>query len=188
MQKKINVIFFVMIGILFIPALEAHAKAKHGSAAKEVDRNKDGVIDQKEWRIEKRRQQAIRPEVDAWAQSKADTNLDGVVDKEELAVWQKLIKGKIDSDQDGIISPKEKRTAWKYARTQAKNEMEKRYDKNGDGWLEPAEVKMFLKDKYSLIAKEGKIKVDSLLEKEYDQDNNGILDAQEVKALQEDLQ
>jgi hypothetical protein len=64
--------------------------------------------------------------------------------------------------------------------------LEKKYDANVDGWLEPAEVKEMLKDRYTLIKTKGKAKVDTAIEEDYDKNEDGVIDAQEAEEMKED--
>jgi Ca2+-binding EF-hand superfamily protein len=129
--------FLVLLVILFFACSLPSAFAGPGPAAKfrHADRNKDGVVDKKEMRMEK-----------AW----------------EHRHWIK-------------------------ERSKVNTPLEAKYDQNGDGWLEPYEVKEMLKDKYELIKTHGKAKVDTAIEAEYDTNNDGIIDEKEAEALIEDI-
>lgn len=118
---------------------------------------------------------------------KADMDGDGKIDKRELANWNKLKKERIDANKDGIIDGKERRLYWRYASSRVNTALEKKYDSNSNGWLEPNEAKKLLEDRYAQIKKQGKARVDTELEADYDANDDGIIDAQEAKDLKEDL-
>ena len=155
---------------------------------KHADRNKDGTVDKKEMQVEKKWEQKQRSKVNTWWEKRADTNSDGKVSADELSSWKKLEKERIDLNNDGVIDAKERRLCWRHGRSRVNTALEQKYDTNSDGWLEPAEVKELLKDKYTLIKTKGKAKVDTDLESEYDTDQDGIIDASESGALKEDTQ
>lgn len=99
-----------------------------------------------------------------------------------------------DRNRDGIIDPKERHTErrwehrhWIKSRAKVSNAVEAKYDKNGNGWLEPAETREMLKDKYELIKTNGKAKVDTPTEAEYDTNKDGIIDAKEAEAMFKDI-
>ena len=158
MLRKLDLIFvFVILG-LFISQLDS--LAARGPKFRHADRNKDGVVDKREFRMEKQ-----------WEQKQ-----------------ERLKKTGADLNGDGVISPREKRLKWRHEHCNVNTPLEKKYDENGDGWLQPQETKEFLKDRYTLIKTNGKAAVDSPIEKEYDTNEDGIIDAQEAEALKEDLQ
>jgi hypothetical protein len=126
--------------------------------------------------------------VNRWWEHRADTNRNGVVDAHELKNWKKFEREHIDLNKDGVIDSKEKRLSWKHARSRVNNSFEEKYDSNHDGWLETAEVRQLLKDRYELIKTNGKAKVNTYLEEEYDANNDGILDRTEAKVMHDDLQ
>ncbi|MFH2136892.1 MAG: hypothetical protein ABII88_00100 [Candidatus Omnitrophota bacterium] len=133
--RKFFAVALILTGICIVPSA---AYAGRGTKFKKVDKNKDGVIDRKEVKIEKKQQ--------------------------------------------------EKRAAWRYTDSKVNTVLEKKYDTDGNGFLQPAEAQELLKAKYALIKTHGKAKVDTELEKQYDTDNDGILSLQESKELYEDIQ
>ena len=72
-------------------------------------------------------------------------------------------------------------------RARVNTKTEKKYDKNGNGWLEPAEVKEMLQDKYTIVKTEGKAIVDTPLEAEYDTNKDGVIDSDEAVAMADDI-
>ena len=188
MAKRIPLIFFIMIAVsvAFIrPAAAVPAKSER---LKHADRNKDGIVDKKERHMEKEWEHKQRSKVNTWWEKRADTNHDGTVDSNELAAWKKLTKERIDLNQDGVIDAKEKRLSWRHAFARVNTPLEQKYDKNGDGWLEPGEIRELLKDKALLIQTNGKAKVDTPHEAEYDANGDGVLDRGEAKTLKSDLE
>jgi hypothetical protein len=99
-----------------------------------------------------------------------------------------------DRNDDGVVDRKEmhmeknwERKQWVKNRARVNNPVEVKYDKNGDGWLEPAETKEMLKDRYEVIKTDGKAKVNTAVEAQYDTNNDGILDAKEAHEMLEDI-
>ena len=165
MSKKISLIVSLVL-FIFVPLLLA---AQPTSAAKlrHADKNKDGIVDKKEMRMEKQ-----------WEKRQEK--------KEELMQEVKQEK-KADTDNNTVISAKEKRLGWKYARSKVNTPYEARFDKNGDGWLDAAEAREFLKRRWTIIQTQGRVKADSAIEKAYDTNNDGRIDAEEAKQLKEDI-
>ena len=134
MEKRIAILLMVLVLVCFVSVALA---AKPGSVArfKHADRNKDGVVDQKEMKMERK--------------------------------WE--------------------RKQWMKSKAKVNNPVEVKYDKNGDGFLEPAEMKEMLKDKHELIRTNGKAKVDTATEAEYDTNKDGIIDAKEAELMFKDI-
>jgi hypothetical protein len=185
MYKKL---FFWVFIILFLGGVVSLALAQPSRAAKlkHADKNKDGVVDRKEMHMEKAWEHKQGAKVNTWWERRADTNNDGVVDSTELSSWKQFEKESLDLNNDGVVDAKERRLCWKHARSRVNTALEQKYDKNGDGWLEPAEAKEMLKDRYTLIKTQGQAKVDSAVEEEYDTNNDGVIDASEAEAMKED--
>jgi len=186
MYKRLMLIT-IMVLALAVFVSEALAKPPVEARFKHADKNKDGVVDKKEIQIEKQWEQKQRAEVNSWWERRADTNNDGKVDSNELAAWKQLTKERLDLNNDGVIDAKERRLSWRHARSRVNTALEKKYDVNGDGWLEPAEVKELLKDRYTLIKTKGKAKVDTAIEEDYDKNEDGVIDAQEAEAMEVDV-
>jgi hypothetical protein len=152
---------------------------------KHADKNKDGTVDPKERVMEKKWEQKQKSKVDTKWEAIADTDNDGKVEPDEAAEWK---EDRLDLNDDGVITSVERSVSWKKGRSRVNTPLEANYDDDGDGWLEPDEVKDYLSAKYSLIQSNGKAKVDSPLEEEYDDDGDGIIDVDEAEDLKEDLE
>jgi Ca2+-binding EF-hand superfamily protein len=180
-------LFVVMLSLCLVGLVLANPPTPE-EKYKHADKNKDGVVDKKEMHMEKQWEQKQRSKVNTRWEKKADTNGDGIVDANEASAWEKLEKEQLDLNNDGIIDAKEKRLYWQHSRAKVNTAIEKKYDANGDGWLEPAEAKEMLKDKQVLIKTHGKAKVDTALEAEYDTNGDGVIDAKEAEAMKQDTQ
>lgn len=182
-------LMFIIIMVLALTVFVSQVMAKPPAKAwfKHADKNKDGVVDKKEIHMEKQWEQEQRAKVNSWWERRADTNNDGTVDSAELASWKQLTKERLDLNNDGVIDAKERRLSWRHARSRVNTALEKKYDANADGWLEPAEVKELLKDRYTLIKTTGKAKVDTAIEEDYDTNEDGVIDAQEAEAMEVDM-
>ncbi|MFA6385055.1 MAG: hypothetical protein WCY10_06810 [Candidatus Omnitrophota bacterium] len=91
-----------------------------------------------------------------------------------------------DKNDDGKVDRKEMKMERRFEakqKSEVNTAVEKRYDANNDGVINPAEAKEMLKDKYTLISTEGKAKVDSPLEAQYDTNQDGVIDSSEAAAL-----
>jgi len=177
MTRKVSVLLFILLStclITFGYAGPVPARIRH------ADKNKDGVVDSKEIKMEK-------SEVNTPWENKADVDNDGRVEKAEAAAWRELKRERADLNNDGVLDSSEKRLFWKYGERKVDNPIEAKYDLNGDGWLSPAESRELLKDKRTLIKTDGKAKVDTAIEAEYDTNADGILDASEAKYMNDDL-
>jgi len=186
MHKRAFIALGVIFLILFFISLALAEPAK-AQKFKHLDKNKDGVIDKKELKMEKSLEHKQSSKVNTWWEKRADTNADGVLDSNELAAWKTLEKERIDLNNDGVIDAKERRLCWRHGRSRVNTELEQKYDTNSDGWLEPNEVKELLQDKYTLIKTHGQAKVDTETEAEYDTNKDGIIDVDEAQALKNDL-
>ncbi len=161
----------------------ANSKPVAGPRGQHADRNKDGVVDRKEMKMEKRWEQQQRSQVNTRAEVRADTNKDGVVDSTEATAMKEKMKEKLDLNNDGVVDKQEKMTSWQHSRAKVNTALEQQYDANNDGWLEPAEARELVRNRYELIKSHGKAKVDTDLEKQYDANNDGILDASEARVM-----
>ena len=181
MSRRIGVLIVATVFLCVASAFAEKNKFKH------ADKNKDGAVDQKEWKMEKNCEKKQKSEVNTKWEDRADANNDGKVDAGELSAWKQLSKERIDLNEDGVIDAKEKRLCWRHDRSKVNTATEQKYDVNGNGWLEEEEVKEMLKAKQALINTKGKAKVDSAVEAGYDTNGDGVIDAGESKQLTEDL-
>ena len=198
MIKK-TILFLVMVLLAAFLVSNVEAQPRRGSKVRDkvrdkvrirhTDKNRDGKIDRKEMPMEKKLEEKKRAkEVKTWWHRRADTDGDGKLNAQERAAWKTLTKERIDLDGDGVISAKERRLCWRHARSRVNTKLEKKYDANDNGWLEPEEVKELFKDKYGHIKAHGKAKVDSPLEEEYDANGDGVIDADEAEVMKEDTE
>lgn len=67
-----------------------------------------------------------------------------------------------------------------------RNAVDKAYDANGNGKLEPAEAKLLLKNRFSHIMNKSSVPVESAIDEKYDTNKNGMLEAGEIKAMGRD--
>ena len=100
----------------------------------------------------------------------ADKNDDGAVDNKEIHMEKKWEQKKAAENRSFVNSP-----------------AEKRYDIDGNGWLDSKETKALLKDKYAIIQTDGKAKVNTAIETKYDANKDGVIDAAEAEAMQNDM-
>jgi hypothetical protein len=187
MRKNAFLIFAAVIIAVFSASSLMAGPAK-AQKAMHADKNKDGRVDKKEMRMEKKWEHGQRAKVNTWWEKKADTNGDGTMSQEERDAWKKLEKERIDLNNDGVIDAKERRLCWRHGRSKVNTKIERQFDANGDGWFQPEEVKAMLKAKSELVKTKGKAKVDSDIEKEYDEDSNGVIDAKEAANLKQDTE
>ena len=166
MRRDYLFILVVLLAVFLVLPFGVHARGA-GAKFKHADRNKDGVLDKKEIRMEKQWEHKKRSEVNNWWEKRADTDSDGVVDKGELNAWKNQQRSRMDLDGDGQISPKERRLSWRHARSRVNTAVERKYDSNSDGWLEAAEVKEMLQAKHALIKSNGKAKVDTVMNESF---------------------
>jgi len=125
---------------------------------------------------------------DSWWQDRADTNKDATVDDEELSAWKDLEREGIDTNHDGQIDDKEKRLVWKYVRSPISTELERGFDADDNGWLEPEEARKLLFRRVEFVFQtNGKGAIKTGLEEFYDTNGDGVIDLEELKLLREDL-
>ncbi|MFH1093971.1 MAG: hypothetical protein V1739_07450 [Candidatus Omnitrophota bacterium] len=193
-MRKLLLVVSIAALVLCVYHSESLAKEKgsgQSNKAQKMDRNKDGMIDRKEQiqakqKIENRERE--EKQTNNWWRKRADTDNDGKVSDQEEAAWKKMTRERIDMDGDGVISSKERRLSWRHAKSRVNTKLEKQYDANNDGWLEPEEAKNLLRSRRELLKTKEKAKVDSEVEAGYDTDENGIIDAGEAAAMSEDIQ
>jgi len=158
----------VLIALLFLAGIAEAEKFKR------ADKNKDGIVDVKEKQAAKKHKK------------KAGQNKNEVINEDEIAAWKKLRMEKMDLNRDGKIDADEKRISWRHVKSRANTAIKKKYDLNGDGWLDQQEAKKLLKDKYEIIKTKGEAKVDTNIEEGYDTNEDGVIDSEEAEAIKED--
>jgi hypothetical protein len=77
---------------------------------------------------------------------------------------------------------------WQYTNYPVKTELDKKYDIDSSGFLEPNESRRALKDKYEMVQTTGETGVDMDLLREYDANGNGAIDAREAQEIRDDLE
>lgn len=115
----------------------------------------------------------------------ADTDKDGKVSRSELHAYH---LGKLDSDHNGVITLDERKAHWIHNHAVVRSPSEKRYDTNGDGYLNWEEGREYLKDRIRVINTEGRAIVNNDIELEFDVDKDGVIDRAEaanIKAVLE---
>ena len=137
-----------------------------------ADRNKDGVVMPREMNAEKRFEKL------------ADANGDGKVEPAEVRAYRYRV---IDVNHDGKITVEERRAYYVSWKRVVNTEAEKKYDANGDGYLEWPEAREFLKDRLTIINTDGKAIVNTDIEREFDDNGDGVIDRSEAAELKEAL-
>lgn len=186
-RRFYGAVLIVTAVLLTATAAVAGPRPTPAQKARHADRNKDGVVTPQEIRREKAWTREQRSKANTWWERRADTDNDGRVDPAELEAWKKVRKERLDLNNDGEIDARERRLSWRNARSRVNNWLESGYDANGDGWLEPAESRRLMEDRYALIKSKGKARVDTELEAEYDDNKDGIIDAKELVLMKQDL-
>jgi hypothetical protein len=93
----------------------------------------------------------------------------------------------VDVNKDGTISVEEHHAYYASWKRVVNTEAEKKYDANGDGYLEWPEAQAFLKDRLTIISSDGKAIVNTDIEREFDDNDDGVIDAIEAVRLKEVL-
>jgi Ca2+-binding EF-hand superfamily protein len=141
-----------------------------------ADTDKDGVVERGEARAFFRKKSVVdRP----W-EAKADANNDGRLDLKELHLYHKK---EMDKDGNGVVTPDERSAYWNSVRAVVNTKLEKRFDKNGDGYLSWDEGKEMLKYRHQIAITKGRAVVNNDVEVEFDANNDGIIDKTEAPAL-----
>lgn len=77
---------------------------------------------------------------------------------------------------------------WMKTPPQVKTAVEKVYDVNRDGKLQPAEVKIYLRSVIENVNAKGGLTVNSDILKEYDKNKDGLISRIEIEDLKRDVQ
>ncbi len=72
---------------------------------------------------------------------------------------------------------------WLKVEVQVTSETERRYDANGDGKLQSAEAKVFLREVLGQVKEKGGYTVNSDILKEYDKNKDGLISRLEAEAI-----
>ncbi|MFC1592728.1 hypothetical protein ACFL4C_01800 [Candidatus Omnitrophota bacterium] len=127
MMRKLFLIFVFMVSALLISQISV--QAGKGAGYKHADRNKDGVVDKKEWKTEKKVEHKQRREV-SWRHSRAKVNTP--------------LEAKYDSDGDGWLQPDEAKELMQakyslvktHGKAKVDSALEEEYDENNDGVID----------------------------------------------------
>jgi len=118
-------------------------------------------------------------------EKRADMNGDGKVDPAEVRAYRLRV---FDINHDGKITVEERRTYYVNWKRVVDTDAEKKYDANGDGYLEWPEAREFLKDRLTIINTAGKALVNTDFEREFDVNGDGVIDREEAAAIREALE
>lgn len=213
MMKNMMLIALAIVAYVICASGVGAEKPPMAARKAHADRNKDGQVDKKEIQLEKNREKNQKAKVNKPWEAKADTDKDGVVEAKEARVyfraksvvdrpweekadanndgkvdWKEIHvyhKTQMDSDGNGIITVEERRAYWVKTKSVVNTEFEKKYDKDGDGYLSWDEGREMLKDKYAIIQTKGKAIVNTDLEAEFDANSDGVIDRSEAPAVRE---
>ena len=75
---------------------------------------------------------------------------------------------------------------WMTKEPRVTTEEERRYDVNRDGYLQPAESKVYLRRVVTTVEKRGKVVFESEILKEYDQNGDGVITKTEASNIRRD--
>lgn len=110
-----------------------------------------------------------------------DLNHNGKVDASELRAFHLT---HLDFNRDGIITPAEHRAYWLQNRAVVDTMLEKKYDANGDGYLNWIEAREMFKDRHIIIKTHGKAIVSNDMELTFDTNKDGMIDRDEAAKIQ----
>jgi hypothetical protein len=184
-MKKKCLLLLVTASLVCFSATALFAWPSWGKKAQHADRNKDGRVDKKEVKMEKKWEHGQKAKVNTPREAGMDKNKDGVVNPAEASRARQQLKNKGDLNKDGVIDPKERRSAegWQHSKRRVNTEFEKKHDGNGDGWIDAAEAKQMMQDRQVLAATGGKAKVNTPAEQAADVNKDGVVDPAEAKTL-----
>ena len=170
-----------------VSVASAQAQPKPVSQQKRLqhaDRNDDGIVTPREMKTEKSWEHKQLSTVNQPWEKRADANGDGKVEPAEARVYRVQV---VDVNKDGTITVEERRAYYASWKRVVNTEAEKKYDANGDGYLEWPEARAFLKDRLTIINSDGKAIVNTDIEREFDDNGDGVIDAGEAVELKEAL-
>lgn len=118
----------------------------------------------------------------------ADRNKDGRVDRKEKVMenrWENAHQhGDANTGGKGVYSAGEKPET---PAAKVDTSLEKKFDSNGDGWMNAYENNELLKYKYRMVQANGRTRVETDAEKLYDTNNDGYINIEEAEVMKEDL-
>ncbi len=148
-----------------------------------ADKDDSGTISKEEYRkASTHNYLKNRSEVDKKWEAKADVDGSGSVSGAE---YKKFRNTQMDKDGSGSVSKQERDNYWKQRKSRANTDREKKYDADGDGYLDGDEAKEMLRDRLRIINTQGRAKVDGALEREFDANDDGIIDRAEAAAMKD---
>jgi hypothetical protein len=153
--------------------------------AAHADRNRDGVVTPAEVHKEKQWEHKQAARVNTPWERLADADGDGRVEPAEYRAHHLRV---VDLNRDGSITIVERRTYWTGWKGIVNTEVERRYDANGDGYLEWPEARALLQDRMRVINTDGRAIVDTDIEREFDENCDGVIDRKEAEAIREALE
>lgn len=77
--------------------------------------------------------------------------------------------------------------AWEARAPKADNRTEQRYDINKDGTLQPAEVRMFLREVVDFVESRGGMRINSEILREYDSNGDGVISQSELGQMRDHI-
>jgi len=153
--------------------------------AAHADRNRDGVVTPREVHKERQSQQRKASRVNTLWERLADKDGDGRVEPAEYRAHHLRV---MDLDRNGQITVIERRGYWVGWKGIVNTDVERRYDANGDGYLEWVEAQALLQDRMRILATDGRAIVDTDIEREFDGNCDGVIDQTEAEAIREALE
>lgn len=178
---------FLAVVAVAVSVACAQAQTKPVSQQKRLqhaDRNDDGVVTPREMRAEKVWEHKQLSTVNQPWEKRADANGDGKVEPAEARIYRTQI---IDINRDGTITVEERRGYYASWKRVVNTDAERKYDANGDGYLEWPEARKFLEDRLTIINSDGKAIVNTDIEREFDDNGDGVIDRNEAIELKEAL-
>ncbi len=146
------------------------------------DLNHDGRVDASEAEAAKNpwyRERGLK--LDGSWELHADGDGDGKLGAAELFEFKRAL---LDDDGDGALSSDDYRRFFKHVRSLAQTAREKRFDRNGDGFLGGDEVLAMLRDRLSSLKGAPKRPVESKFDRLFDSNVDGQLSPDEAGAIE----
>ncbi|MFH0954354.1 MAG: hypothetical protein V1873_08500 [Verrucomicrobiota bacterium] len=153
--------------------------------AAHADQNKDGVVTHREAHKERAWEHEKLSDVNKPWERRADKDGDGHVEPGEYHAYRLQT---MDANHNGEISEVERKFYWNRWNTAVNTEIEKKYDDNGDGYLEWPEAKELLRARLAVISTDGRAIVTTSLEREFDTNGDGVIDGAEAEAVRKALE